>query len=105
MAAIVEPLMPPAIMTLPLVFGFDPVLSCVAACENRPPVPRPPVGDQVFVAGSNRSAVLSPVVLVPLVRPPTTSTFPVDSSVAVWSWRADAMLLLDDVHFGSRIAG
>src|SRR6185295_1234602 len=67
-----EPLTPPATSTRPLVLAFDPVLSWVAVCDQRPGVvpARLPVADQVFVAGSKRSAVARPVVPVPLVRPP-----------------------------------
>ena len=93
MLTLAVPLMPPAISTLPLVVELDDVLSCVALCDQRPGVVpvRLPVAAQVLVAGSNSSAVASPVVLLVVARPHATSTLAgvsVVSNVAVWSVRA-----------------
>src|SRR5436305_5104912 len=96
--------MPPATRTLPLVVAFDDVPSWVALCSRRAPVMLA-VAAQVPVARSNSSAVESAVAPVAVVlRPPTTSTLPVDSGVAVCSWRAVAIEPVV-VQRGSRSAG
>ena len=96
----VEPFLPPAMRTLPLVVGLEDVLSWIAVCSWRAPVMLP-VAAHVPVVRSYNSAVAK--VVDPLV-PPATSTFPVESTVAVWPCRAVA---IDPVviHVGSRIAG
>ncbi|RKH94467.1 hypothetical protein D7Y15_42720 [Corallococcus sp. AB030] len=67
------PYMPPVTSTLP-------VLSRVAECSSLA-VPSAPVALHCPVPGSYSSAVASSPLLL---RPPTTSTLPEGSSVAVW---------------------
>src|SRR6266540_621558 len=95
--------MPPAISTFPLVV-FPVVPSCTAVCIQRPPV----IGfvvPQVWVAGSSRLALASPVVELLPLRPPATNTFPVDRRIATWSWRPSTMVPVAVVQLGSRTAG
>jgi len=94
---------PPMTRTFPLVVVLELVASCVAVCWNRPPLMLP-VAAHVPVVRSKSSAVVSPLELVGPVRPPATSTLPVDRSVAVCSCR-EAVIEPVVVQRGSSTAG